>query len=143
MKVNPEDKCTSFHGSCKFCQQLKLPCPALEINHTPDLVSRGFPEPSGCLFLTLYRLTAVLSPLPRYTKVTHSPNFPSAVSKCSWRTTCSLFSLLLIDVSIGEVARGSRAACLLWFCRAQRCPCQPPVAGDCHLKVLVGRMLSV
>lgn len=48
-EVNPEDKCAC---SCKFCQQLQLLCPVLEINHDPHFVSRGFPELSGCLFLT-------------------------------------------------------------------------------------------
>lgn len=98
VKVNPEDKCACFRGSCKFCQQLRLPCPALEINHAPHFISRGFPELSGCLFLTFYLLMTVLSHLPRHATVTHSENLPSMMSKYAWRATCDLLFLLITDV---------------------------------------------
>lgn len=54
VKVNPEDKCACYCGSRKFCQQLWLPCPALEINHTPHFISRGFPELSGYFYLSIF-----------------------------------------------------------------------------------------
>jgi len=98
VKVNQEDKCACFRGSCKFCQQLWLPCPALEINHTPHFISRGFPELSGCLFLTFYLSMTMLSRLPRHGKVPYSQNVPSVMSKYAWRATCNLLLLLIIDV---------------------------------------------